>query len=97
VLFALLRLGDGTFGAAVRRDIEARTGRDLAISSVYVALDRLETKGYLRTWVGNPTPERGGRRRKHVEVLPAGRRAAAQAWRHFRAMTEGLERRFETS
>lgn len=96
VLFALLRLGDGTYGALVRRDIEARTGRDLAISAVYVTLDRLEAKRYVRTYIGEPTPERGGRRRKHVDVLPAGRRAAARAWRHFRAMTEGLERQFET-
>ena len=97
VLFSLLRLGDGTYGALIRRDIETRTGRDLAISSVYVTLDRLEIKGYVRTYVGEPTPERGGRRRKHVDVLPAGRRAAAQAYRHFRAMTEGLEDRFETT
>lgn len=96
VLFALLRLGDGTYGAVVRRDIEARTGRGLAISAVYVTLDRLEAKGYVRTYIGEPTPERGGRRRKHVDVLPAGRRAAARAWRHFRAMTDGLERQFET-
>lgn len=96
VLFSLLRLGDGSYGAAIRRDIESRTGRDLAISSVYVALDRLEAKGYLRSYVGEPTAARGGRRRKHVVVLPAGRRAAAQAWRHFRAMTKGLERQLET-
>lgn len=96
VLFSLLHLGDGTYGALIRRDIESRTGRDLAISSVYVTLDRLERKGYVRTHIGEPTRERGGRRRKHVEMLPAGRRAAAQAIRHFRAMTQGLQERLET-
>jgi hypothetical protein len=29
---------------------------------VYTTLDRLETKGFLRLWVGDPTPQRGGRR-----------------------------------
>jgi DNA-binding PadR family transcriptional regulator len=96
VLFSILRLGDGTYGALIRRDIETRTGRDLAISSVYVTLGRLELKGYVRTYVGEPTAERGGRRRRHVAMLPAGRRAAAQAYRHFQAMTQGLEDRLET-
>jgi DNA-binding PadR family transcriptional regulator len=94
VLFSLTRLGDGTYGALIRRDIEQRTGRDLSISAVYVTLDRLADKGYVRSYVGEPTPERGGRRRKHVELLPAGARAAARAFRDIRAMTEGLERRF---
>jgi len=97
VLFALLRQGDGTYGARIRRDIEERTGRDLSISAVYITLDRLEDKGFVRSSVGDPTPERGGRRRKHVELLPAGRWAIAHAYQHFRAMTEGLERHFKAS
>jgi DNA-binding PadR family transcriptional regulator len=95
VLFSLVRLGDGAYGALVRRDIERRTGRDLSISAVYVTVARLELKGYLRTRVGDPTPERGGRRRKLVELLPAGRQAATLAYRQLRAMTDGLERQFD--
>ena len=90
VLLALVRLGPDAYGATIRRDIEARTGRDLAISAVYVTLDRLETKGLVRSRVGEPTPQRGGRRRKHVSLLPEGRRAIAQACRAFQLMTEGL-------
>jgi DNA-binding PadR family transcriptional regulator len=97
VLFSLARLGNGTYGALIRRDIEGRTGRDLSISSVYVTLERLERKGYLRSYVGESTSERGGRRRKHIELLPAGEQAAAQAFRDLKLMTEGLERRFGTS
>jgi DNA-binding PadR family transcriptional regulator len=97
VLFSLARLGDGTYGALIRRDIEARTGRDLSISAVYVTLDRLQIKGLVRMYVGEPTAERGGRRRKHVELLPAGARAAARAYRNLKLMTEGLERRFKTT
>jgi len=90
VLLALLRLGPDAYGATIRREIESRTGRDLAISAVYVTLDRLEIKGLVRSRVGDPTPQRGGRRRKHVALLPAGRRALAQACRAFGQMTEGL-------
>jgi DNA-binding PadR family transcriptional regulator len=95
VLFALLRLGDETYGAAIRREIEHRTGRQLAISAVYVTLDRLERKGFVATHIGEPTPERGGRRRKHVVLLPAGRRAITAAYRTFHGMVDGLETEFE--
>jgi DNA-binding PadR family transcriptional regulator len=75
VLLAMTRLGPEAYGATIRRDIESRTGRDLAISAVYITLDRLEVKGLVRSRIGEPTPHRGGRRRKHFIVLPAGRRA----------------------
>jgi PadR family transcriptional regulator PadR len=91
VLLALVRLGPDAYGATIRRDIETRTGRDVAISSVHITLDRLETKGLVRSRVGDPTPQRGGRRRKHVALLPAGRRAITHACRAFQHMTEGLE------
>src|SRR5262249_5218205 len=88
VLLALVRLGPDAYGATIRREIEARTGRDLAISAVYVTLDRLETKGLVRSRVGEPTPERGGRRRRHFVLLPAGRRAITQACRAFNLMVD---------
>jgi DNA-binding PadR family transcriptional regulator len=91
VLLALARLGDDAYGATIRREIESRTGRDLAISAVYVTLDRLERKGLVRSRIGEPTPMRGGRRRKHVKLLPAGRRALAYAGRQLMAMADGLE------
>jgi PadR family transcriptional regulator PadR len=91
VLLALLRLGPEAYGATIRREIEARTGRALAISAVYVTLERLEGKGFVRSRIGEPTGERGGRRRKHFALVPAGRRALAQAYRTFKVMIEGIE------
>lgn len=96
VLIALFRIGPEAYGAVIRRDIEARTGRDLSISAVYVTLDRLEDKGFVRSHVGDPTPQRGGRRKKHYVLLPAGRRALARAYRAFKVMVDGLERQFDT-
>jgi PadR family transcriptional regulator PadR len=95
VLLALVRLGPDAYGATIRREIEQRTGRDLAMSAVYVTIDRLEAKGLVRTRVGEPVAERGGRRRKHVTLVPAGRRAVAIAYRRFKAMVDGLEHRFD--
>jgi DNA-binding PadR family transcriptional regulator len=90
VLLALVRLGPDAYGATIKREIETRTGRELSISAVYITLGRLETKGLVRSRIGEPTPQRGGRRRKHVVLLPAGRRAITQAYRHFKVMVEGL-------
>ena len=95
VILALFRLGAGAYGATIRREIEARTGRDLAISAVYVTLARLEDKGLIVSHVGDPTPQRGGRRRKHFTLRPSGRRALSQAYQHFRTMIDGLEGRLE--
>jgi len=96
VLFGVLRLEDEAYGAAIRQEIHARSGRDVSINAVYTTLDRLEGKGLLRSWVGEPTPQRGGRRRKCYALRPAGVAAARQAYRAFTAMTVGLERRLET-
>ncbi len=91
VLLALVRLGADAYGATIRREIEARTGRELAISAVYITLDRLENKGFVKSRIGDPTPQRGGRRRKHFALLPAGRQAIRQVCRTFNLMVEGLD------
>jgi DNA-binding PadR family transcriptional regulator len=78
VLLALLRLGNGAFGAAIHREITTRTGRELPASAVYVTLDRLEAKHMVVSYVGTPTAQRGGRRRKHYLLDTAGQRALVQ-------------------
>jgi len=95
VLLALVRLGSDAYGATIRRDIEARAGRRLSISAVYTTLDRLEGKGLVRSWVGDPTPERGGRRRKHFALEPLGARALRRAYQAFAAMVNGLEEQID--
>ena len=96
VLFAIVRLDDAAYGATIRREIEARTGRQVSIGAIYTTLDRLENKGLVRSWVGEPTPERGGRRRKYFGLEAAGARALRAAYDAFGAMTAGLEHRLRT-
>jgi PadR family transcriptional regulator PadR len=97
VLFGVLRLElqDASYGAAIRQEIHARSGRDVSINAVYTTLDRLEGKGLLKSWVGDPTPQRGGRRRKFYALRPAGLAALRQAYQAVTAMADGLENRLE--
>ena len=91
VLLGVLRRSDDAYGAAIRQEIELRSGRDVSINAVYTTLDRLESKGLLRSWVGEPTPQRGGRRRKFYALRPAGLTALRQAYRALVAMADGFE------
>jgi DNA-binding PadR family transcriptional regulator len=92
VLLALLRLGNDAYGMEVRREIEERTGREVSIGALYTALDRLERKGFVAHRMGEPTPERGGRAKKHFRVLPAGSAALEQTRAALDRMWEGLRR-----
>lgn len=96
VLLSLLRLGNGTWGAAIRRDVQERLGRDLPVSVVYVTLQRMETKGMVKSYIGEPTAERGGRRRRHYLIDTPGEHALGRSYRALKKMAEGLEERLET-
>src|SRR3954471_10939630 len=88
VLCGVRRLEDEAYGAAIRQEIHARSGRDVSINAVYTTLDRLEAKGFLRSWTGEPTPQRGGRRPKFYALRPAGATALRHAYRAFTAMAD---------
>jgi PadR family transcriptional regulator, regulatory protein PadR len=92
-LLALLRLEPDAYGASIQREIETRSGRTVLLGSVYTTLDRLERKGLVRSWIGDPTPERGGRRKKFYRLEPAGAEAVASALRVVRRLADGVERR----
>jgi DNA-binding PadR family transcriptional regulator len=91
VLLALVRLGNGAYGAAIRREIRERTGRDASVGTVYMALGRLEKKKMIASYVGLLSPHRGGRRRKHFLIDAEGQKALGRAWRALTAMADGIE------
>jgi PadR family transcriptional regulator, regulatory protein PadR len=91
VLLALMRLGNGAYGAAIMREIRERTGREIAVGTMYMTLGRLEHKKLICSYVGDPSPQRGGRRRKHYLMDTAGQRALGRAYRVFTTMAEGIE------
>ena len=78
VLLAVMRLGEQAYGVPISTEIETRTGRDVAVSSVYAALERLAAKGLVTSFQGQPTEERGGRAKRFFEVTEKGVTAAHQ-------------------
>jgi DNA-binding PadR family transcriptional regulator len=74
-LLAVRALNEATYAVPVQAFVERATGRDVHMGAVYAALDRLEAKGYLRSVLGAPTPQRGGKRKRLFEITPAGHRA----------------------
>jgi DNA-binding PadR family transcriptional regulator len=95
VLLAVLRLGDDAYGAAITEEIESQGGREVSVSAVHTTLDRLAAKGLVRTWMGEPSPARGGKRKRHFEVRPAGLRALKASYRSLRGLARGLEHLLE--
>lgn len=94
VLLALVRLGDGAYGMAVRREIEIRAARGVSIGAVYATLDRLEEKGLARSRRGEAIDARGGRARKCFAITAAGARALDRSQQALRQMLEGLPARW---
>jgi DNA-binding PadR family transcriptional regulator len=90
VLLAILRLGDGAYGTAIRQEISACTGRDPAPGALYTTLERLEEKGLVNSAFGDPTPQRGGRAKRYFRVSADGVVAVARSQRAYRALLMGL-------
>lgn len=96
VLLAVLRRGDTAYAIPIREEIERRTGRSVARGALYTALDRLEDKGYVRSRMSQPLPERGGRSRRFFSVTPAGLSAVRTSRRSLLRLWQGLEGRLES-
>jgi PadR family transcriptional regulator PadR len=77
LLSAAARLGEDAYGAAIRQEIEGATRRRCSIGALYTTLDRLEAKGLVKTRMGDPTPQRGGRPKRMVRVTAKGVQEAA--------------------
>jgi PadR family transcriptional regulator len=91
VLLAVAHLGNEAYGVTIRQEIERRTGREISIGQLYTALDRLERKKYVVSEMSDPTPQRGGRSRRHLRIRPAGMRALQQSREFLNRMWDGLE------
>src|SRR5215510_4912348 len=74
VLLAVVRLGDDAYGVPISKELRNLAGREVALGSIYAALDRLQQKGHVRSSLGDPTPERGGRAKRYFRATSAGLR-----------------------
>jgi len=91
VLLAVLRLSEDAYGARIREELEARGGRQASVSSIYITLTRLEAKGMVTSWRGEPTRVRGGKARRFFRVEPVGLDALEQARDQLLAMWDGIQ------
>jgi PadR family transcriptional regulator, regulatory protein PadR len=72
VMLALIRIGDEAYGVPISLEIESHSGKDVAVGSVYAALERLEIRGLVTSRMGEPTAARGGRAKRYFKVTSAG-------------------------
>lgn len=86
VLLAILRLGSSAYGVPIRHDLSVRLGKAVSVGAIYTVLERLEGKGFVSSWTGDATPERGGRAKRFYRIEAPGRRALDAA----RAATRNL-------
>ncbi len=91
VLLAILRLGENAYGVTIRSEIADRTGREPAPGALYNTLDRMEEKGIVRSWLGDATPQRGGRAKRYFALTKAGRAALIGAQQAYRRLLDGLD------
>lgn len=73
VLATIVNLDKDTYGVAIKEDIEERGKRTLSIGALHSTFTRLEEKGYIKSWMGNPTQVRGGLRKRFFEVTHRGK------------------------
>lgn len=91
VLLAVLHLDEGAYAVPIRELIEERTSRPVARGALYTGLDRLEAKGCLKSRMGDPSEERGGKARRYYSVTAAGMKALRATHEAMASMTRGLE------
>jgi PadR family transcriptional regulator PadR len=80
VLTAILTLGGNAYGVTIHAKVdELARPKEAALGAVYATLDRLEDKGLVASWLSDPTPERGGRSKRHYRLEEAGQRALRES------------------
>ncbi len=90
VMLALSRLREDAYGVPISREIEERTGREVALGSVYATLERLEEKGLVSSELGEPTAERGGRAKRYFRLTAQGLREIRETQRALKQLWHGL-------
>ncbi len=91
VLLAMARVGEGAYAVSIHDEILQTTGKSVSIPAVYVTLSRLKKKGWVASWMGEPSPTRGGRAKRYFGLSAKGRVALEQARDVLAQLWDGLE------
>jgi len=91
VLAAVLALGDNAYGVTIHAKVEELSKpRKVTRGAVYATLDRMEDKGLIASWLSEPTPERGGRSRRHYRLEKSGQQALRESAKAARTLYESI-------
>lgn len=90
IMLAILRQHPNAYGVSIASEIESRTGKKMSLGTIYVALDRLESAGFLNKKEGGATAERGGRKKLFFTIAAPGQRVLSQSLQAMDAMRDGL-------
>jgi PadR family transcriptional regulator, regulatory protein PadR len=90
VMLAIIRIGDDAYGVSISNEIEETTGTEVLLGSVYDALARLEEKGLITSAMGEATPERGGRAKRHFRTTSRGLRTVRETQQSLVKLWKGL-------
>jgi DNA-binding PadR family transcriptional regulator len=96
LLFALVQLEADAYGGRIRETIERRTGRPVSPGAIYTALDRLETRGLVSSTLGDPSPKRGGKRKRYYRLQPEGAELLRRSHQALCRMARGLSPKLGT-
>jgi PadR family transcriptional regulator, regulatory protein PadR len=91
LMLAVLRLGENAYGVTISGELLKKAKKDVAIGAIYTVLERLEKKGLLESWLGEPTSERGGRSKRFYRVSPKGMKALNETQRAIQGLMAGLK------
>jgi DNA-binding PadR family transcriptional regulator len=73
VLLTIASLAADAYGVSIKEFIETRTQRIISIGTLHSTFTRLEEKDFITSYMGEPTAERGGRRKRFYEVTKSGK------------------------
>jgi PadR family transcriptional regulator len=90
VMLAIIRIGDDAYGVSIANEIEETTGSEVLLGSVYDSLARLEEKGLISSVIGEATPERGGRAKRHFTATAKGLRIVRDTQQSLLKLWKGL-------
>ena len=90
VMLVVLALGEGAYGVAIRDELSKRTRKDYSLGATYTTLDRLYDKELLTSWLGDPSPERGGRAKRFFKLTDQGRKLLDERIRARQELTQDV-------
>ena len=90
VMLVVVALGEAAYGVKIREELSRRTGRDHSLGATYTTLDRLHDKELLASWIGDPSPERGGRAKRFFKLTDRGRKLLDERIKARQDLTQGV-------